>query len=198
MSPIKKLKSICVVFVATTGITTRANADQFVAFDVAYEHSPKTSTYSHHWVMPSKRNPPNLVSPVDYTQGTAHFFLEVFTKPSDLPTMFHNCFGTRPHYSCQNYSPKYNTVGIYEWSEKVAKFSNFSQSDWSLGIVDKTSFIITNGKYGNVGIEDVGGPAETALYMPTKLRVVVTFVSAGAVYVPPKPTVPVKRRRANP
>jgi hypothetical protein len=62
----------------------------------------------------------------------------------------------------------------------------------------KTSFIITNGKYRNVGVEDVGGAAEAALYMPTKLRVVVTFVSAGAEYVPPKPTVPVPRRRPKP
>lgn len=164
-------------------------AQQFVAFDRAYEHTDQTSTYSHHWVAPPPGAPPNLVAPVDYSKGTIHYHLEVLTKASAEPTMFHNCFGTAKHYICGPYSPKYTQPGTYEWSGKVSAASYLKMADLTLGFKEKTSFIITDGAYNNVGKEDKGGAARSKLFLPTKLRVVVTWVAAGATYVRPRPPV---------
>ncbi len=168
---------------ATLLFAQNAAAEQFVAFDISYEHNSVTAPYSHHWVKPSPETPANLVSPVDYSKGTVYYYLEVISKPSAQPTQFHNCFGTKPHYSCGPYAPKYTTTGVYEWSAAVPKFSYFDMSDWKQGM-GSTSFILTDPKLGNVGPEQVGA-ATAALFTPSKLRVVVTFVSPGGTYVRP-------------
>lgn len=179
------LVTTCTVAASTLVVANRARADQFVAFDLAYEHSDATSTYSHHWVAPPASAPPSLVAPIDYSKGTIHYYMEVFTKPSAEPTMFHNCFGTSPHYICGPYSPKYTKTGTYEWSANVSAASYLAMADLTLGFKDKTSFIITDGGYNNVGKEDTGGAAKSKLFLPTQLRVVVTWVSAGGTYVRP-------------
>ncbi len=174
----------------SVSVVRSASAEQFVAWDLSYEHSWATTRgYSHHWDSPSPQTPMNLVSPVDYSKGTVHYYMEVFTKPSAEPTYFHNCFGLRKgHYVCGPYAPRYTTIGIYQWSAPCEKFSYYNDGgDWSSGLSNGgTSFIITNAA-GNVGIEDVG-MAKSALYLPTKLRVVITFVSPGGTYVPPTPS----------
>ncbi|MDI3281905.1 hypothetical protein QHF83_01240 [Polyangium sp. 15x6] len=163
-----------------------AAAEQFVVVDETYEHTPDMPD-SHYRVEPRPGTPSNWKSPIDYTTGTAHMHLEVYTKPTDTPTRFQACFEAQPTYACVGQAPAYTTVGVYDWA---TKFSDFwsppgTAVDWTLGS-GKIALILKDTQNGKPSADNVG--AETAaLYMPTKVRFVVTIVSEGSTYVPPAP-----------
>lgn len=161
-------------------------AEQFVVVDETYEHTADMPD-SHYRVDPLPGTPSNWKSPIDYTTGTAHMHLEVSTKPTDTPTRFQACFEAQPTYACVGQAPAYTEVGVYDWE---TPFSDFwsppgTAVDWSLGS-GKIALILKDTQNGKPSADNVG--AETAaLYMPTKIRFVVTIVSAGSTYVPPSP-----------
>lgn len=164
-----------------------ALAAQVVVMDETWVHGPDMPD-SHFRVAPIEGSPTNWVSPVDYSQGKAYVYLEVHTKPTDQPTRFQVCFEASPTYACTAQSPVYTEVGVYEWESDFAGFwSPPGESvDWTLG-VKKIASILKDTMNGKPSADNVG--AETAaLYMPTEVRMVVTLVEPGGVYVPPTPT----------
>jgi hypothetical protein len=155
-----------------------AHASQFVATDVSYTHSAETTTDSHYFVSPALGSPADWTRPVDYSKGSAHVLLEVRTKPTDTPTKFQICFDVKPEYACTDQSPAYTAPGVYEWT---TPFSGFYQppgvsGDWSQGV--RTISLI---------LKDTNNqkPAGDPDYVPTDLRVEVTILSEGAIYVHP-------------
>lgn len=164
-----------------------ALAEQVVVIDETWVHTPDMPD-SHYRVSPSAETPASWVSPIDYSQGTAHVYLEVHTKPTDQPTRFQVCFEATPTYACTAQSPTYTEVGTYDWETSFADFwSPPGESvDWTLG-VNKVASILKDTMNGKPSADNVG--AETAaLYMPTEVRLVVTIVEPGGTYTPPTPT----------
>ncbi len=166
---------------------TLAAADQFVAMDQTWEHTPDLAD-SHYRVKPSAETPANWTSPVDYSDGTAWVYLEVQTKPTEEETKFQVCFEATPTYACTAQSPTYTTTGTYEWPTPFADFWSPPNEyvDWSQG-VNKLANILKDTMNNKPSADNVG-EATAALYMPTRVRMVVTIVSAGGTYVPPTPT----------
>ena len=167
-------------------LASSAWAEQFVVVDATYEHTADMPD-SHYRVEPLPEAPSNWKSPIDYTTGTAHMHLEVSTKPTDTPTRFQACFEAQPTYACVGQAPAYTTVGVYDWE---TPFSDFwsppgTSVDWSLGS-GKIALILKDTQNGKPSADNVGEET-AALYMPTKVRFVVTIVSAGSTYVPPAP-----------
>jgi hypothetical protein len=164
-----------------------ALADQFVIIDQTWNHTPDLAD-SHKHFSPSASTPPNWVSPVDYSHGTAYVYMEVHTKPTAQPTKFQVCFEATPTYACTDQSPTYTTIGTYQWS---TPFSNFYQPqgttvDWTKG--DSMVACILKDTMNNKPSADNVGATEAALYTPTEVRMVVTIVTPGGTYVPPTPT----------
>jgi hypothetical protein len=181
----KHLLAIAVVASAlASSWSATARADQFVVFDDTWTFTADLPD-SHYRLEPLPATPADLTSPVDYTGGTVHVYLEVTSKPTDQPTKFQVCLEANPTYACTYQSMAYTDVGILDWETPWDGFwSPPGESvDWSQGI-NKVAVILkdtNNGKpsAGNVGDETA------ALYTPTDVRVVVTFVTPGGTYVPP-------------
>lgn len=164
-----------------------ARADQLTVVDVTYDHAAETTHDSHLIVDASPATPPNLRSPIDYASGTAYVRLEVFTKPSDVPTRFQVCFNAQPTYACTHQAPPYTTTGVYTWATPFDEMWQGELVDWSRGLGDTLSLILKDTMNGKPAPENVG-PEIAALYMPTRIRVTVTLVSPGDSYVPPGTT----------
>lgn len=169
-------------------VAAPARADQVTVVDVTYEHSAETTFDSHLIVDASPDTPRNLRSPVDYASGSTVVRLEVFTKPSDVPTRFQVCFNASPTYACTDQSPPYTTTGVYTWETPFSRFWQGDAVDWSRGLGRTVSLILKDTRNRKPAPENVGRET-AALYMPTLLRVTVTLVSPGATYVPPEDTI---------
>ncbi len=164
-----------------------ARAEQIVVLDETWVHGPDMPD-SHFRKEPVLGTPTDWVSPVDYSQGTAWVYLEVHSKPTEQETKFQVCFEATPTYACTAQSPTYTTVGTYEWATPFAEFWSppGEMVDWTLG-VNKMACILKDTMNGKPSADNVG-PETAALYMPTEVRMVVTIVAPGAVYVPPTPS----------
>ncbi len=164
-----------------------ASAGQVVVMDDTWVHAPELSD-SHYRVEPMLGTPEDWVSPVDYSQGKVYVYLEVYSKPTAQPTKFQVCFEATPTYACTDQSPTYTEVGVYEWATDFADFwSPPGESvDWTLG-VNKIACILKDTMNGKPSADNVG-PETAALYMPTEVRMVITLVEPGGVYVPPMPS----------
>ena len=156
--------------------STPARADQFVAVDVTYTHSADTTKDSHYFVKPSAATPSNWQAPVNYAGGSVYMHLEVLTKPSNEPTVWVICFIGSPGYACTD-TGVHTTTGVYERNVTLPSIWQYDQVDWSKAIT-QIPIILKDDKNVKVAPENVG-QARSALFMPTKLRAVVTIVSAG-------------------
>lgn len=172
-------------------VAAPARAEQFVMADVTYEHSTTTTTDSHYYAHRPASAPGNWKSPIDYTAGTAYTHIEVFTKPAgDAPSVWVICFEGSPGYACY-WSPVYRTAPTtLDFTFPVKDFVLLGNGiiDWTHPI-PRTALILKDDKNVKPAPENVG-PARAALYLPTRVRIVVTIVSPGGTYVPPAPSRP--------
>jgi MYXO-CTERM domain-containing protein len=147
-----------------------------VLADVSWSHPTDQASDSHYHVDPAPGTPSNWKSPIDYTQGSVYFALDVKTKPAgDAPTKFQVCFEGTPSYACADQSPTYTKTGHYTWT---AQFSNFwygGDVDWTKP-VNQLALIVKDDKNNK--------PAGDPQYVPTDLHVLVVLLSKGASYVP--------------
>ncbi len=172
---------------AAASASSVARAEQFVVLDETWTHSPDLPD-SHFRVEPSGSTPADWVSPIDYSQGTAHVYLEVHTKPTAQETRFQVCFEATPTYACTDQSPTYTTIGTYEWATPFANFwsPEGTSVDWTQG-VNLLACILKDTENNKPSADNVGDEI-AALYMPTDVRMVVTIVTPGGTYEPPTPT----------
>lgn len=168
----------------TSLLASPALAGQVVIFDETWVHSADIPD-SHHYIESLETMLDDWTAPIDYTQGTVWIHLEVLTKPTDTPTRFQLCMEGTPTYACTNQSPVYTDVGVYEWETTFDQMWSPPNEimDWSQGVNAFACILkdTDNGKpsAGNVGEETA------ALYMPTQVRMVMTVVEAGSVYMSP-------------
>jgi hypothetical protein len=131
---------------------------------------------SHYHVKPATGTPANWQSPVDYTQGSVYFALDVKTKPAgDAPTKFQVCFEGSPSYACGDQSPTYTKTGHYTWMTSFTNFYQYSMVDWTKGVANLA--LIVKDDMNNK-------PAGDPKYVPTDLHVLIVMLSKGATYVP--------------
>ncbi|MEJ7731727.1 MAG: hypothetical protein WKG00_21260 [Polyangiaceae bacterium] len=146
-----------------------ARADQFVVFDDTWTFTADLPD-SHYRLEPLPATPADLTSPVDYTGGTVHVYLEVTSKPTDEPTKFQVCLEANPTYACTYQSMAYTDVGILDWETPWDGFwSPAGESvDWSQGI-NKVAVILKDTNNGKPSAGNVGDEV-AALYTPTDVR----------------------------
>jgi hypothetical protein len=159
-----------------------AQPQQFTMVDVVYEHSATTTRDSHYRVRRPATAPTNWKAPIDYTMGTVYTYIEVMTKPSDAATLWNICFEGSPSYACYG-SRSYRTPTVLHFASRFPTFYQYTQVDWSRPIAN-TALILKDTNNVKPAPENVGA-ATSALYMPTRVRIVVTIVAPGAVYMPP-------------
>lgn len=165
--------------VVTLGVG-RAQAQQFTLVDITYEH--KYEYGSHYRVKPSAQTPSNWKSPIDFTKGRVYGHIEVMTRPSEEPAAFLVCMEATPSYACL-VSPGYKAPKVLDFSTAFDKMFQANRVDWTKKPFN-VALIQKNGRYQNIEVADFG-EAVVRKYLPSKLRVVVTFVAEGATYMPP-------------
>jgi hypothetical protein len=192
---------------AVLALPLAGSAAQFVLFDVTFTYTKEDAenskpSKSHYYVKGPLINPQRPVdwtAPVDYRNGTAHIRLEVLEKPpGSEPTTWSVCYipnkGQGNGYGCFN-TDVYKEKGVYE---KDVPMKSFWQNDaiiWSQGIKQMDLVIKDNSGGGGHAHKR----ADHEKFFPTKVRMTVIQVSAGAKYDPslvpglPKPKVPEKK-----
>lgn len=158
-----------------------ARAEQIVLFDISYTHT--NANDSHHTVSGAAlKQPANWTAPINYAQGTIHFYHEVETKPSNKDTIIDFCLISTRGYGCIE-TIVYKTTGLHETMRSMAggdvnnrNLIAFTQPMRSIQLVLKTPVTYING----------GRPQSD--FLPSKMRFVATLVSPGGTYVKPTPT----------
>jgi hypothetical protein len=181
-----------VFFVAFFACPTLSQAEQFVLFDVTFNFTKADAdnakpSKSHYYVkgdLINKDRPKNWTTPVDYRNGTVHIRTEVLEKPSgNEPTMWTLCYipnkGKGNGYGCTG-SDLYKTTGVYDKDVSMKSFWENDSIIWSEGI-KQMDLVIKDNSGG-------GGHAhkrkDHEKFFPTKMRITMVQVSAGAKYDP--------------
>ena len=167
-------------------------AQQFVLFDVAFTYTKEDAdtskpSPSHYYVKGDRLNPDrpkDWTSPVDYRNGTVHVRTEVIEKPpGGEATLWCLCYipnkGQKNGYGCLN-STTYKEPGVYEQDTSMTKFWQNDSIVWSEGI--KEMHLVIKDNSGGSGHAHKRADAEK--FFPTKMRITMVQVAAGATYDP--------------
>jgi hypothetical protein len=168
--------------VLVLGVPARASAEQFTFFNFEYEATLQNTRDAHYDVRPSEQvpftQPDSWRAPIDYTQGTVYIEQEVITKPSQLDTQVDICFlnTSGGGYGCRS-TVFYKTTGRVTTMRPANSFYQFNQINWN----GKITFVQLIVKDRN----NTNGGNPKASFMPTRMRIAMTFVSQGGTYTPP-------------
>ncbi|MDR3406468.1 MAG: hypothetical protein P4L99_28550 [Chthoniobacter sp.] len=169
-----------------------SRAEQFELFDVTFTYTKDDADNSkpnpsHYYVKGDRLNPErpkDWTAPVDYRNGTVHVRLEVMEKPAGgEPTTWSVCYipnkGQNHGYGCIG-TDVYKEVGVYEKDVPMTKFWQNGDIVWSEGI--KEMHLVIKDNSGGQGHAHKRPDFEK--FFPTKIRMTLIQVSAGATYDP--------------
>jgi hypothetical protein len=174
-----------------TGVAV-GRAEQFVLFDVTFNYTKDDADNakpnpSHYYVKGDRLNPErpkDWTGPVDYRNGTVHVRLEVIEKPAGgEPTTWSVCYipnkGQNHGYGCIG-TDVYKETGVFEKDIAMTKFWQNGDIVWSEGI--KEMHLVIKDNSGGQGHAHKRPDFEK--FFPTKIRMTLIQVSAGATYDP--------------
>lgn len=169
-----------------------AQAEQFVLFDatLTYTHEDALNSKpskSHYYVREPLLNPERAkdwTNPIDYRNGTIHIRTEVLEKPAGgEPTTWSICYipnkGQKNGYGCTG-TVIYREKGVYEQDVPMTKFWENDSIIWTEGI-RQMDLVMKDGSGGQGHVHKRSDPEK---FFPTKVRITVIQVSAGAKYDP--------------
>ncbi len=169
-----------------------AQPRQFILFDQEFTYTKEnadnsTPSQSHYYVKGDRLNalrPTDWTSPVDYRNGSVHIRIEVMEKPKGgFPTQWTLCYipnkGQGNGYGCTN-TGLYTEEGVYERDVPMTEFWENESIVWSEGI--KQMDLVIKDDSGGQGHAHKREDHEH--FFPTKVRITMVQVAAGASYDP--------------
>lgn len=188
--PLVGVAAFCLLIVPASA--NRLEAQQFVLFDTTFTYTKKDAdtskpSKSHYYIREpvlNPKRPTNWEQPVDYRNGTVHIRLEVLEKPpGEAPTTWTLCYipnrGRKNGYGCTG-TGIYRKEGIYERDVSMTEFWENESIVWSEGI--RRMDLVIKDDSGGRGHAHKRRDAER--YFPTKVRITMVQVAAGAEYDP--------------
>jgi hypothetical protein len=183
------------------------HAEQFVLFDVTFTFTKADAdnskpSKSHYYVkgdMLNPKRPRDWTAPVDYRNGTVHIRAEVIEKPEGgEPTTWTLCYipnkGKGNGYGCTG-TGLYREKGVYEQDISMKSFWENDSIIWTEGI--KQMDLVIKDNSGGRGHAHRRPDHEK--FFPTKMRITMVQVSAGATYDPSLvPNLPPTKPEAKP
>jgi hypothetical protein len=165
---------------------------QFVLFDVTFNYTKKDAdtsapSKSHYYVTGKRVNPKRPVDwtqPVDFRNGTVHIRTEVLKMPkSGEPVQWSLCYipnrGQGNGYGCTG-TDRYVSTGVYEKDVPMTAFWENEGIVWTEGI--KQMDLVMKDRDGN----KVHTRPDPEKFLPTRVRITMVQVAAGATYDPKK------------
>jgi hypothetical protein len=185
-------RSLSACLLAVLVLTSRARAEQFVLFDTTFTYTKEDAdnskpSKSHYYVkgdLLNKDRPTDWTAPADYRNGSVHIRLEVLEKPAGgEPTTWSLCYipnkGQKNNYGCTG-TAVYREKGVYERDIAMTSFWENESIVWSQGI--KQMDLVIKDSSGGAG--HAHKRADHEKFFPTKVRITMVQVSAGAKYDP--------------
>ncbi|HXK17045.1 MAG TPA: hypothetical protein VNG33_04555 [Polyangiaceae bacterium] len=180
------------------GVLARpARAEQFVLIDATFDYTwddamnakpDKSHFYVNEKNFLNTQRPTNWVSPVDYRNGTLHVRTEVFVKPAgDQQVGWTLCYiANVGDYGCAD-TTYYKSTGVFDRETKMTDWWQNDKITWEQGI-KQVDLIYAINDSGSGHITNY--PALKDLTTPTRVRITMVQVSAGAQFDPSiiKPT----------
>ena len=192
MLPPPRFRSTLLSLALILAGATFSRAEQFVLFDVTFPYTKTDAenskpSPSHYYVRGDRLNahrPKDWTAPVDYRNGTVHVRLEVIEKPvGGEPTTWSVCYipnkGQNHGYGCIG-TDVYKEAGVYEKDIAMTKFWQNDDIVWSEGI--KEMHLVIKDNSGGKGHAHKRPDHEK--FFPTKIRMTLIQLSAGAKYDP--------------
>jgi hypothetical protein len=177
---------------AAVALPAVARADQFVLFDVTFTFTKEDAdnskpSKSHYYVkgdLINANRPQDWTAPVDYRNGTVHIRTEVLEKPAGgEPTTWSLCYipnkGQKNGYGCTG-TTLYREKGVYEQDVSMKSFWENDSIVWTQGI-KQMDLVMKDGSGGSGHAHKRPDPER---FFPTKVRITMVQVSAGAKYDP--------------
>ena len=169
-----------------------SRGEQFVLFDVTFTYTKEDAdnskpSKSHYYVkgyLINPDRPKDWTHPVDYRNGTVHIRTEVIEKPAGgEPTTWSLCYipnkGQKNGYGCTG-TVVYREQGVYEQDVSMKAFWENDSIVWEKGIKQMDLVI----KDGSGGSGHAHKRPDHEKFFPTKVRITMVQVSAGAKYDP--------------
>lgn len=191
-TPLKALALILLQMGGAAALAAPAppRANQFVLFDVTFTFTKEDAdnskpSQSHYYVkgdLINKDRPKDWTAPVDYRNGTVHIRTEVLEKPDGgQPCTWSLCYipnkGQKNGYGCTR-STVYKEKGVYEQDVSMTSFWENDSIVWSEGI-KQMDLVLKDDK--NLHAHKRPDPEN---FFPTKVRITMVQVAAGAKYDP--------------
>jgi hypothetical protein len=186
------LAALALLFAGGLALPSPGRATQFVLFDVTFDYTKDDAENSKpsksHWYVKgdliNAARPRDWTSPVDYRNGTVHIRLEVLEKPpGGQPTVWNLCYipnkGQKNGYGCTR-TEVYKEKGIYESDVSMKSFWENDSIVWTEGI-KQMDLVLKDDR--NLHAHKRPDPEK---FFPTKVRISMTQVAAGAKYEAPK------------
>jgi hypothetical protein len=164
-----------------------ARAEQFVLFDVTFTFTQSDAVNAKpsksHFYVRSQMNPSrpkDWTAPVDYRNGTVHIRTEVIDKPAgSVATGWTLCYipykGIGSGYGCTG-TGAYTEKGLFERDVTMTSWWQNEDIVWSQGI-QGMDLVLKDDK----GVFSHARP-DPEHFFPTKMRITMIQVSAGAKY----------------
>jgi hypothetical protein len=165
-------------------------AQQFVLIDVTFTFTQEDAenskpSKSHYYVRGAQVNPErpkDWTSPTDYRNGTVHIRTEVLEKPEGgQPTTWSLCYipnkGRKNGYGC-THTGVYREKGVHERDEPMTRFWENDSIVWEEG-VKEMHLVLKDDQ--NLHAHKRADPER---FFPTKVRITMVQVAAGATYDP--------------
>lgn len=188
----RRMTMTCTWLVVLLAAALSLPAAQFVLFDATFTFTKEDAdnskpSKSHYYIKGAAINPErpkDWTAPVDYRNGTVHLRLEVLEKPpGGEPTTWSICYipnkGQGNGYGCTG-TDLYKEKGVYEKDVSMRAFWQNDGIVWTEGIKQMDLVI----KDGSGGGGHAHKRADHEKFFPTKVRLTVIQVSAGAKYDP--------------
>jgi hypothetical protein len=186
----KFLYAIVFALAAVAAVPSLSRAEQFVLFDVTFTFTKEDAdnskpSKSHYYVKDKLINaarPKDWTAPVDYRNGTVHIRTEVIEKPAGSePTTWSLCYipnkGQKNGYGCTG-TVVYKEKGVYEQDISMKTFWQNDSIVWEEGI-KQMDLVMKDGSGGSGHAHKRSDPEK---FFPTKVRITMIQVSAGAKY----------------
>jgi len=168
-----------------------ARAEQFILFDATIDYTwedaqNSSPSLSHFYVNDGNflntERPDNWLSPVDYRNGTLHVRTEVFEKPpGDQQVGWTLCYiPNSGGYGCAD-TTYYTSTGVFDRETSMTDWWNNDQLDWDQGVKQMDLiYAIDDSGSGHI----TNHPELQEQTTPTRVRITMVQVSAGATYDP--------------
>lgn len=185
----KVLSMALAIFIIGSGIISLGSAtasNQLIILDTTYDHTTSTKAFSF-FNIPSGI-PSNLISPVNYAQGTLYQRLQVLTKPSSKNVKYQICLFQDQiipsKHACSNeYSLSFTGTGTHYANQPVSTMFQYNNINWGRSLLTQMLVVKDiNGKpvddrYGFAGAWS--GSPNFGLYYPMKVRYTAIIVPPG-------------------